>query len=134
MKTTQSVTNLIMAAFGLPKATPEEKAARSAAIQAATKVAIEVPLRVMELAYASLETIRAMAETGNPNSVSDAGVGALCARTAVMGAWLNVRINAAGYEDRKWIEQVLFRGKELESKTTAAEAEILRIVDNKISS
>jgi glutamate formiminotransferase/formiminotetrahydrofolate cyclodeaminase len=126
--------NGIMAAFGLPKSTPEEKAARTAAIQAATKVAIEVPLRVMELAYASLETIRAMAETGNPNSVSDAGVGALCARTAVMGAWLNVRINAAGYDDRKWVEQVLSRGKELESKTTAAEAEILRIVDNKISS
>jgi glutamate formiminotransferase/formiminotetrahydrofolate cyclodeaminase len=75
-----------------------------------------------------------MAETGHPNSVSDAGVGALCARTAVMGAWLNVRINAAGYDDRKWVEQVLSRGKELESKTTAAEAEILRIVDNKISS
>ena len=126
--------NGIMTAFGLPKATPEEKAARTAAIQAATKVAIEVPLRVMELAYASLETIRAMAETGNPNSVSDAGVGALCARTAVMGAWLNVRINAAGYDDKKWVEQVLSRGKELESKTTAAEAEILRIVDNKISS
>jgi glutamate formiminotransferase/formiminotetrahydrofolate cyclodeaminase len=126
--------NGIMAAFGLPKATPEEKAARTAAIQAATKVAIEVPLRVMEVAYASLETIRAMAETGNPNSVSDAGVGALCARTAVMGAWLNVRINAAGYDDRKWVEQALFRGKELETKTAAAEAAILSIVDNKISS
>ncbi|MDO6431438.1 glutamate formimidoyltransferase [Flavitalea sp. BT771] len=126
--------NGIMAAFGLPKSTPEEKAARTAAIQAVTKVAIEVPLRVMELAYASMETIRAMAETGNPNSVSDAGVGALCARTAVMGAWLNVRINAAGYEDRQWVEQVLSRGKDLEIKTAAAEAEILRIVDNKISS
>jgi glutamate formiminotransferase/formiminotetrahydrofolate cyclodeaminase len=126
--------NGIMAAFSLPKATPEEKTARTAAIQAATKVAIEVPLRVMELAYASLETIRAMAETGNPNSVSDAGVGALCARTAVMGAWLNVRINAAGYDDKIWVERVLSRGKELETKTAAAEAEILRIVDNKISS
>jgi len=126
--------NGIMAAFSLPKGTPEEKAARTAAIQGATKVAIEVPLRVMELAYGSLETIRAMAETGNPNSVSDAGVGALCARTAVMGAWLNVRINAAGYDDKIWVEQVLARGKELESKTAAAEAEILRIVDNKISS
>jgi glutamate formiminotransferase/formiminotetrahydrofolate cyclodeaminase len=88
----------------------------------------------MELACASLETIRAMAETGNPNSVSDAGVGALCARTAVMGAWLNVRINAAGYDDKIWVERVLSRGKELETKTAAAEAEILRIVDNKISS
>jgi glutamate formiminotransferase/formiminotetrahydrofolate cyclodeaminase len=124
--------NGIMAAFGLPKASPEEKTARTAAIQAATKVAIEVPLNVMEVAYASLETIRAMAETGNPNSVSDAGVGALCARTAVLGAWLNVQINAGGYEDKEWIGKVLARGKELESKTVAAEAEILKIVSGKI--
>jgi glutamate formiminotransferase/formiminotetrahydrofolate cyclodeaminase len=124
--------NGIMTAFGLPRSTPEEKAVRTAAIQAATKAAIEVPLRVMEVAYASLETIRAMAVQGNPNSVSDAGVGALCARTAVMGAWLNVRINASGYEDKTWVGQVLARGKELESKTIAAEAEILKIVNEKI--
>jgi glutamate formiminotransferase/formiminotetrahydrofolate cyclodeaminase len=125
--------NGIMIAFGLPKSTSGEKAARTAAIQAATRAAIEVPLRVMEVAYASLETIRAMAEQGNPNSVSDAGVGALCARTAVMGAWLNVRINASGYEDKTWVGQVLARGKELESKTIAAEAEILKIVNEKIT-
>jgi glutamate formiminotransferase/formiminotetrahydrofolate cyclodeaminase len=125
--------NGIMAAFGLPKGTDEEKAIRTAAIQAATKTAIEVPLRVMEVSYASLETIRAMAVEGNPNSVSDAGVGALCARSAVLGAWLNVRINASGYEDKAWVEKVLARGRELESKTLAAEAEILKIVSDKIN-
>jgi len=126
--------NGIMAAFSLPKTTPEEKAARSKAIQEATKTAIEVPLRVMEVACASLEPIHAMAATGNPNSVSDAGVGALCARSAVLGAWLNVRINASGYEDKAWVEKVLARGKELESKTIAAEAAILKIASDKISS
>jgi len=124
--------NGIMAAFGLPKGTDEEKTIRTAAIQAATKTAIEVPLRVMEVSYASLETIRAMAVEGNPNSVSDAGVGALCARSAVLGAWLNVRINASGYEDKTWVEKVLARGRELESKTITAEAEILKIVNDKI--
>ncbi len=124
--------NGIMAAFGLPKGTPEEKAARTGAIQAATKQAIEVPLQVMETAYASLETIKAMAQEGNPNSVSDAGVGALCARTAVLGAWLNVRINAAGYDDKSWVEQILKKGKELAHKTLAAEAEILQIVESKL--
>jgi len=127
-----SAFNGIMTAFGMPKGTPEEKAARTAAIQAATKRAIEVPLQVMETAYASLETIRAMAEEGNPNSISDAGVGALCARTAVLGAWLNVRINAAGYDDKAWVEQVLTKGKDLERKTLAAEAEILQIVEGKL--
>ena len=127
-----SAFNGIMTAFGMPKGTPEEKAARTAAIQSATKLAIEVPLQVMETAYASLETIRAMAEEGNPNSVSDAGVGALCARTAVLGAWLNVRINAAGYDDKGWVQQVLAKGKELERKTLAAEAEILQIVEGKL--
>jgi len=126
--------NGIMAAFGLPKTTPEEKAVRSRAIQEATKIAIEIPLRVMEVAYASMEPIRAMAATGNPNSVSDAGVGALCARSAVLGAWLNVRINASSYEDKAWVAKVLARGKELESKAIAAEAAILKIVSDKISS
>jgi glutamate formiminotransferase/formiminotetrahydrofolate cyclodeaminase len=124
--------NGIMTAFGLPKDTAEEKAARTRAIQEATRTAIEVPLHVMEVACASLGPIRAMAETGNPNSVSDAGVGALCARAAVLGAWLNVRINASGYTDKAWVDQVLARGKELEARTIAAEAEILKIVNEKI--
>ncbi len=124
--------NGIMTAFGLPKGTPEEKAVRHEAIQTATKTAIEVPFRVMQAAYHSLDLIRAMATDGNPNSVSDAGVGALCVRAAVLGAFLNVRINASGYDDKVFVQDVLARGRELEAKTVDAEAEIMRIVNEKI--
>jgi glutamate formiminotransferase/formiminotetrahydrofolate cyclodeaminase len=124
--------NAIMAAFGLAKGTPEEKTSRHQAIQQATKTAIEVPFRVMETAAAVLEVIRAMALTGNPNSVSDAGVGALCVRAAVMGAFLNVRINASGYADKAFVADVLARGKEIEERTIRAEEEVLRIVYEKI--
>lgn len=125
--------NKIMAAFGLPKATDEEKKIRTAAIQAATKYATEVPFRVMQLSYSSLEIIKAMAETGNPNSVSDAGVGALCARSAVMGAFLNVKINASGLDDKKFSNDILSKGQEIESKAQTDEIEILKIVNSKIS-
>jgi glutamate formiminotransferase/formiminotetrahydrofolate cyclodeaminase len=124
--------NAIMAAFGLSKGTPEEKAVRQQAIQEATKTAIEVPFRVMEVAFASLELIKAMAEMGNPNSVSDAGVGALCARAAVLGAFMNVRINAAGYDDKQYVNDVLARGVKIQEATLRSEAEILVIVDGKI--
>jgi len=124
--------NAIMAAFGLPKGTPEEKAARTKAIQEATKTAIEVPFQVMEVAAGSLPLIKAMAETGNPNSVSDAGVGALCARAAVLGAFMNVRINAAGYEDKAYVTAILEKGNLIQQETLQAEAEILQIVDGKI--
>ena len=120
--------NKIMDAFGLANSSPEEKAARKAAIQAATLHAIETPFRVMQLAYESMEVIQNMAEKGNPNSVSDAGVGALCARTAVMGAWLNVKINCAGYDDKTYVERVLNSCDELVEKTNRKEAEILSIV------
>jgi glutamate formiminotransferase/formiminotetrahydrofolate cyclodeaminase len=124
--------NKIMNAFGLPKGTDEEKAARKKAIQEATKEAIEIPFAVMQNAYGSMEVIKAMAETGNPNSVSDAGVGALCARSAVMGAFLNVKINAAGYDDKNFVNDILAKGKEIENKTIALENEILKIVNDKI--
>lgn len=124
--------NQIMSAFGLPKSTDEEKAARIKAIQEATKFAIEIPFKVMQIACDSMEVIKAMADTGNPNSVSDAGVGALCARSAVMGAFMNVRINAAGYEDKVYVTDILNKGREIENKTIALEAEILKIVDGKI--
>lgn len=124
--------NKIMTAFSLPKTTDEEKTLRKKAIQDATKFAIEIPFRVMELSYQSLSIIRAMAEEGNPNSVSDAGVGALCARTAVMGAFMNVRINAAGYEDKNYVTDIIEKGKALEAKTIAEEAAILKIVNDKI--
>ncbi len=124
--------NQIMSAFGLPKGNDEEKKARTKAIQDATKYAIEIPFKVMETAYASMEVIKAMAETGNPNSVSDAGVGALCVRSAVMGAFMNVRINAAGYEDKQFVAGIVAKGKQIEEKTIAMEKEILDVVNEKI--
>ncbi|MBS1661479.1 MAG: glutamate formimidoyltransferase [Bacteroidetes bacterium] len=124
--------NSIMAAFGLPKGSEEEKAARHRAIQEATRTAIEVPFRVMEVSYASMDLIKAMATIGNPNSVSDAGVGALCVRAGVLGAYMNVRINAAGYDDKAFVNDVLARGKAIQDATLKAEAEILAIVDGKI--
>ncbi|MBL7724895.1 MAG: glutamate formimidoyltransferase [Chitinophagaceae bacterium] len=124
--------NQIMLAFSLPKSTDEEKAARTKAIQEATKFAIEIPFKVMQASHNSMEVIKAMADIGNPNSVSDAGVGALCARSAVMGAFMNVRINAAGYTNKEYVNDILHRGREIENKTIALEAEILKIVDGKI--
>ena len=124
--------NKIMTALGLPKSTEEEKNIRTRAIQDATKFAIEIPFKVMELCYSSLEIIKAMAEIGNPNSVSDAGVGALCARSAVMGAFMNVRINASGYDDKAFVEEIIAKGKEIEKQTMALEVSILKIVNDKI--
>jgi glutamate formiminotransferase / formiminotetrahydrofolate cyclodeaminase len=124
--------NMIMAAFGLPKTTEEEKKVRSKAIQDATKFAIEIPFRVMELSFESMQLIKAMADIGNPNSVSDAGVGALCARSAVMGAFMNVRINAAGYEDKDFVKNIVAKGQKIEEQTVAIEKEILEIVNKKI--
>jgi glutamate formiminotransferase/formiminotetrahydrofolate cyclodeaminase len=121
-----------MEAMGLPKATDAEKAVRKQALQDATRFAIEIPFRVMQVAYESMEIIKAMAETGNPNSVSDAGVGALCARTAVMGAFMNVRINANGYDDKNYVNDILVKGREIENKTIALEVEIINIVNGKI--
>ncbi len=124
--------NQIMHAFGLPKGNDEEKKARTKAIQDATKYAIEIPFKVMETSYASMEVIKAMAEIGNPNSVSDAGVGALCVRSAVMGAFMNVRINAAGYDDKTYVAEIVAKGKAIEDKTIAMEREILEMVNEKI--
>jgi len=124
--------NQIMHAMSLPKGTDEEKAARGEAINEATKFAIEIPFKVMKAASNSMEIIKAMAEIGNPNSVSDAGVGALCARSAVMGAFMNVRINAAGYYDKNFADEIILRGEEIENKTIALETEILKIVNEKI--
>ena len=124
--------NKVMDAFGLPKTTEEEKAARTAAIQEATKFATQIPFRTMQRAFEAFEIIRAMAEQGNPNSVSDAGVGALCARSAVMGAYLNVKINAAGLKDREFAENLLLQGAEIERDAIAAESAIMAIVNSKI--
>ena len=79
-----------------------------------------------------MEVIKAMAETGNPNSVSDAGVGAICARSAVMGAYLNVKINTAGLDDKKYVDDVIAKGKKIQEKAIALEKEILAIVESKL--
>ncbi|HEY4337807.1 MAG TPA: glutamate formimidoyltransferase [Puia sp.] len=126
--------NRIMAAFGLPKGNDSEKTARTQEIQAATKLAMEIPFAVMQAASSSMELIRAMAEKGNPNSVSDAGVGALCARAAVMGAFMNVRINAAGCEDKGFVAEMIAKGRAIEERTIAAEKEIVQLVNEKIGS
>lgn len=125
--------NFIMDAFSLPKSNEAERATRTAAIQKATKYAIEVPFRVMQRSYDCLEIIKAMAETGNPNSVTDAGVGALAARSAVMGAFLNVKINASGLQDKSFVEKVLSDGNQLQIHAIALETEILSIVNSKIA-
>ena len=122
----------VMAAFGLPKGTDSARAERDRAIEDANKNAIDVPFRVMQTAYESMTVIKAMAEIGNPNSVSDAGVGALCARTAVMGAYLNVRINAADLKDREFAEDRLSKGRVLQEQAIALEQEILAIVQSKL--
>ncbi len=124
--------NKIMDAFGLAKKTDEEKATRHQAIQDATKYAIEVPFKTMEYAYQSMEVIKAMAEIGNPNSVTDAGVGALAARSAVMGAYLNVKINTADLEDKNYVADIIAKGAEIENKANELEKAILAIVNSKI--
>lgn len=125
--------NKIMEGFSLPKSTDEEKATRDKAIQDATKYAIEIPFKVMQMAHGSLEVIKAMAEIGNPNSVTDAGVAALCARTAVLGAFMNVKINASGYKDKAYTTDIIKQGEELEKQAIAIEAEVTGVVNGKIT-
>lgn len=125
--------NRIMDAFGLPKKTEDEKQLRTSAIQEATKNAILVPFKVMETACSGFELIKEMAENGNPNSVTDSGVGALALRACVRGAFLNVRINASGLHDKAFVADILEKGEELEYKAELAEKDILSVVSSKIS-
>ena len=120
--------NRIMDALSLPKKTDEDKAARKKAIQDATKYAAEVPLKTMELCYNSMEVMLEMAEKGNPNSVSDAGVGAIAARGGVYGAYLNVCINAKGIEDLEFAKDLENRANVLLRKALELESEILNRV------
>ncbi|MFA5649239.1 MAG: glutamate formimidoyltransferase [Bacteroidales bacterium] len=124
--------NKILDAFGLPKGTDEEKALRKKAVQDATLYAIEIPYRVMELTLQSMEVMRAMAEIGNPNSVSDAGVGALAARSAIMGAFLNVKINAQDLDNKEKVAEYIKKGEEIVEKAQQAENKIMAIVNSKI--
>ncbi len=125
--------NKIMNAFGLPKKTDDEKAARSAAIQDATRFATEVPFQTMQKAFETFEVCRAMVEWGNPASVTDGGVGALAARSAVMGAHLNVKINASSLKDEAFKNDILSRAAAIEAAAIKEEAEILAIVNEKIA-
>lgn len=124
--------NRIMSAFALPKQTAEDKAARSKAIQEATLYATQVPLHTMQAAYRTFDICRAMVEEGNPNSVSDAGVGALAARAAVLGAGLNVKINAGGLKDRETADRLIAEANQLIAKANEAEKEIMNIVESKL--
>ncbi|MBR5687763.1 MAG: glutamate formimidoyltransferase [Prevotella sp.] len=124
--------NRIMAAFGLPKVTEADKAARSEAIQAATLYATEVPLQTMKASYEVFDLCRAMVEEGNPNSLSDAGVGALAARAAVLGAGMNVKINAASLKDRVKAEALIAEAEALIAQANAAEHDITEKVFAKL--
>lgn len=125
--------NCIMAVFGMPKGTDEEKAARAEAMEKATLYATEVPLKTMKASFRAFEVAGEMAEKGNPNSVSDAGVGALAARAAVQGAFLNVKINAAGLKDRAKAEALVSEAAEIAKAADAEEKRILEIVNGKIN-
>ncbi|MFO7880783.1 MAG: glutamate formimidoyltransferase [Bacteroidota bacterium] len=124
--------NKIMDAFGLPKKTEEEKAVRARAIKDATRYAIEVPLKTMRVCYESMEVMKAMAADGNPNSVSDAAVGALAAMAGVRGARLNVRINTADFDDKDFVDNALKEAENIEKKAKAMEDEIIRITESKM--
>jgi glutamate formiminotransferase/formiminotetrahydrofolate cyclodeaminase len=117
--------NAIMDAFALPKGTEDEKAARSSAIQKATKGAIMAPFRVMQEIHKLLPILEVMVDKGNPNSASDGGVGMLCARAAMHGAWMNVRINASGLKDKEWLSVILLEGEKMVLDADAREKAIM---------
>ena len=124
--------NKIIDGFRMPKSTPEEIKIRKEAIENATKYATEIPFKVMETAYNSMEVMMAMAKEGIQNSLSDAGVGALCARTAVVGAYFNVRINAKDIKDRSFAEEILSKAEEIYKKTNVLENKMIELIDSKI--
>ncbi len=124
--------NRLMAANRLPRKTDEDRAARAAAVAEATRYAITVPFQVMERSLAAMELLRAMVETGLASSVSDAGVGVLCARAALRGAFLNVRINVAGLDDAEFVDEKLTVGQAMAEEAERLEGEILGLVEGRI--
>jgi len=124
--------NKIMLAFGLPKGNDDEKKARTLAIEEATKYACEVPYLVMETAFATLDLLDAMVKQGNPNSITDAGVGVLCIKTTVQGAYYNVMVNAQGLKDRDFAENIKQKAKHILERTTERATEILQVVEKAI--
>ncbi len=124
--------NQIMAAIKMPKSSDEEKAARSAALIASTKNAIEVPLKVMKTAYENYAVLREMANNGNPASASDVGVGALCTHTAIEGAFLNVKINLPGIKDQDYVKDIMDQAGKISASSVNEKDEILKIVESKL--
>lgn len=125
--------NRIMDVFAMPKGTPEEKAARAAALEEATLNAARVPLRTMEASLKALPLAKEMAEKGNPASASDAGVAALAAVAAIRGADLNVRINAAGLKDRKTAEDLASKASAIIKEAIDIQNDILDSVNHNIA-
>ena len=121
--------NKIMEAYALPGKSDEEKHLRNAAIQEATRLAIIVPFQVMETAYSGFGLIQEMVRIGNPNSLTDAGVGALAIRSCIMGAFLNVRVNASGLKDKEFVHNIISMGEDIETKTVNIEAVILNNIN-----
>ena len=126
--------NKIMEAFQLPKDNKTDIEKREIAIQEATKNAIETPFKVMEIALASMDIVKKMAEIGNPNSITDACVAALCTRTAVRGAFLNVKINCLDYKDKKFVKKIIEAGENIEIKAKNIEEDIIKITDKVMNS
>jgi glutamate formiminotransferase/formiminotetrahydrofolate cyclodeaminase len=124
--------NAIMNAFSLPKDTDEEKQARKKAVQEATKLACMIPLGVMKTAAGAMDVLEAMVEKGNPNSITDAGVGALCIRTAVHGAFMNVKINAGGLEDKTYVKQLMTEAEQVFASTEDRVSKLVLKVEDKI--
>jgi len=124
--------NMIMKAFGMPKSSEEEKKERKAAIEEATKKAILVPFKVMEIAYGAYELIEEMVKEGNPNSVTDAGVGALAVRSCIKGAYLNVCVNTEGLADKKFGQEIKAKAADLNAQSEKKEKEIVDKVQNRL--
>jgi glutamate formiminotransferase/formiminotetrahydrofolate cyclodeaminase len=124
--------NKIMDAIRLPKKSDAEKAVRAQAMEEATKFATLVPFQTMELCLGCMDVAKAMAEIGNPNSITDAGVGALAARSGVLGAFMNVKINAADLTDKAWSADIIAKGQAIADKAIALENEIVTMVNAKI--
>jgi len=125
--------NKILDAVRMPKSSPEEAALRKEAMNAATRGAIEVPLQVMQTCVEAIPFITQMAEKGNPNSVSDAGVGMLCLKAAVHGAYLNVKINCSGFDDKDYVNDALVQADSLLERAKKAESDIIAIVEKKMA-
>jgi glutamate formiminotransferase/formiminotetrahydrofolate cyclodeaminase len=125
--------NGIIEAFSLPNGNESERSLRKKAIQKATKYAIEIPFNVMQLASSAMEICNAMVINGNPASATDAGVGALAARSAVLGAFLNVKVNASSLDDKEYVSEILKKGQEITQNIIEEEQKILKLVEDRIT-